>query len=368
MKNKDGTVIFNESSWKILSREAKDLTERMVAKNPADRISAKDALKHPWFSMEHNGAVGLSTAQENMRKYNDKNRFNMEKIKPEFSIVTCSPLLAARGANGVNSPAIGSRKNQFIAQSPMPTPSRLVKNNNEPEESKVMKGGVVIRNLFNKPMPLPSPVPNIKSPCKKSSFKKAELNAEKDPDDDSGEINENDIDEQSPDNKNAPEEKKGFNQAFIPRLTETRKLPQAPGFHNTNAFNYLKTVATPMQYRRQLPRPVPKTAGLPTQKESSPQSSYFKRLAEASKKAEVCNTEENAIIPKLPDRNDPEFQTAISHNEDEEKKIEKFSDAVQAVTKELGDTKTTTNSNGSENENAQPKVVQKTKNILKEII
>ncbi len=126
MKNKEGNVTFVEQYWSPLSPQARDIAAKMVAKNPAERLSAKEALKHPWFHMEHSSSPGLATAQENMRKYNDKNRFKMEKIKPEFSMVTCTPLLNSRFAgSGVSSPMSPAGK-AFVAQSPMPLAPRLV--------------------------------------------------------------------------------------------------------------------------------------------------------------------------------------------------------------------------------------------------
>ncbi len=138
MKNKEGNVTFVESYWNPLSAEARDLAAKMVAKNPAERISAKDALMHPWFRMEHSSSVGLATAQENMRKYNDKNRFNMEKIKPEFSMVTCSPLLNSRFAgSGVNSPMMSPAMKAFVPRSPMPLAPRLTGTSEEEKKVRI---------------------------------------------------------------------------------------------------------------------------------------------------------------------------------------------------------------------------------------
>lgn len=112
---------FNEQYWKFISPEAKDLVSRMVIKDPALRISAKDALQHPWINSDHSGSCILSTAQENMKKYNDKNRFNMEKIKPEFSMVMCTPILNSKFAgqqSPLQAPKTGYR-NPFFGQSPM---------------------------------------------------------------------------------------------------------------------------------------------------------------------------------------------------------------------------------------------------------
>ena len=36
-----------------VSKEAKDLIEKMLAKNPADRITAAAMLEHPWLVEKH---------------------------------------------------------------------------------------------------------------------------------------------------------------------------------------------------------------------------------------------------------------------------------------------------------------------------
>ena len=44
-----GIYDFNSEAWDEVSSEAKDLIRLMMARNPEDRISAEDALSHPWF-------------------------------------------------------------------------------------------------------------------------------------------------------------------------------------------------------------------------------------------------------------------------------------------------------------------------------
>ena len=252
MKNKEANVEFVEQYWKFLSSEAKDITQKMVIKDPAERITAKEALNYSWFSMEHSGSTGLSTAFENMKKYNDKNRFNMEKIKPEFSMVTCSPLLNSRGQGTLNSPALASKGRAFVAQSPAPASSKFDQSENKQEDSKkIMKGGLLIRSLNNKaaaPAP-PIAVSKSKKTMRHSSFR----NPLQHQDDDDGDFNEEDIDERPSEESKAPETKT-VNKPFIPRVLEGRKLPITPGFKNTNAFNYLGSIGTPMQNRRPMPK------------------------------------------------------------------------------------------------------------------
>eukprot|EP00186_Timspurckia_oligopyrenoides_P000411 CAMPEP_0182443134 /NCGR_PEP_ID=MMETSP1172-20130603/1941_1 /TAXON_ID=708627 /ORGANISM="Timspurckia oligopyrenoides, Strain CCMP3278" /LENGTH=464 /DNA_ID=CAMNT_0024638301 /DNA_START=174 /DNA_END=1568 /DNA_ORIENTATION=- len=49
-KIQSGEVEFHGNFWESISFEAKDLIQNLLAKNPKDRISASQALKHPWFN------------------------------------------------------------------------------------------------------------------------------------------------------------------------------------------------------------------------------------------------------------------------------------------------------------------------------
>ena len=127
-KNQRGIVLFEDKDWKGLRPEARDLVSRMVAVRPADRLTAAQTLEHAWFHEEVKVPLMLATACENMKKYNDKARFNLEKIKPEFSMVTCTPLMSARqgGSNVTDSPLMQSQgrpTNPFYAHSPAPVAS-----------------------------------------------------------------------------------------------------------------------------------------------------------------------------------------------------------------------------------------------------
>ena len=38
--------------WQKITTEAFDLVKKMLTENPADRISAEEALLHPWFNLD----------------------------------------------------------------------------------------------------------------------------------------------------------------------------------------------------------------------------------------------------------------------------------------------------------------------------
>eukprot|EP00347_Sterkiella_histriomuscorum_P009181 403342210 len=49
MAIRDGSFAFDGPAWRSVSAEAKDLIRQMLLYNPKSRISAKDALRHPWI-------------------------------------------------------------------------------------------------------------------------------------------------------------------------------------------------------------------------------------------------------------------------------------------------------------------------------
>lgn len=51
-KIKLGRYDVMSKSWKNISKEAKDLLKGLLEVNPLQRLSAEQALKHPWFSQQ----------------------------------------------------------------------------------------------------------------------------------------------------------------------------------------------------------------------------------------------------------------------------------------------------------------------------
>lgn len=48
--NKEAKVEYPESEWKAVSIEGLDLIEKMLQRDPTKRITARDALLHPWIT------------------------------------------------------------------------------------------------------------------------------------------------------------------------------------------------------------------------------------------------------------------------------------------------------------------------------
>ncbi len=58
MKNKKAEIVFKASAWNKVSQASKNLTQMMLLKNPDERISVEDAIKHPWIQY-HLGHVNF---------------------------------------------------------------------------------------------------------------------------------------------------------------------------------------------------------------------------------------------------------------------------------------------------------------------
>jgi serine/threonine protein kinase len=54
----DDEVSFNPDYWSEVSKEAKDLILKLLEKDPTKRLTAKDSLKHKWFSLADESLKG----------------------------------------------------------------------------------------------------------------------------------------------------------------------------------------------------------------------------------------------------------------------------------------------------------------------
>lgn len=219
LKNKEAKISLTEDCWKSVSEEGKDLVLKMIAKNPQERCTAGEALTHKWFSSEHNDDLLLSCAAENMKKYNTKDRFNLKKIKPEFSMLTCTPLLNSR-----YTPINTTQTSNSITTPQILHQPKLIE---EDKCTKEYKGAVQIRGIFGK---YRRPLPKM---CEDSGENYDEYNM--------NEVNSALIKVTNVTNK-----------PFIPQQLNERHLPTTPGFCEKNSMSHLNLIATPMQNRMPL--------------------------------------------------------------------------------------------------------------------
>lgn len=67
----DGKFTFADEDWSQMSSNAKDLIKSLLIYDPAKRISAEQALKHPWFSekLPKDLKTNSSKVLQNLREF-----------------------------------------------------------------------------------------------------------------------------------------------------------------------------------------------------------------------------------------------------------------------------------------------------------
>ena len=76
-KIKNGEYVFHSPHWDDVSQDAKDYISGLLTVNPASRLSADDALKHPWITSADDvlASRDLSGAVTEMKRFNAKRKF-----------------------------------------------------------------------------------------------------------------------------------------------------------------------------------------------------------------------------------------------------------------------------------------------------
>jgi serine/threonine protein kinase len=69
-----GDYSFHPSTWEGVSEEAKDLVRQLLTVDPKKRISARDALKHKWFSEDLRGRMARLDTKDRLTQWNLKRK------------------------------------------------------------------------------------------------------------------------------------------------------------------------------------------------------------------------------------------------------------------------------------------------------
>ncbi|CAH0513625.1 unnamed protein product [Peronospora belbahrii] len=85
---KAGRYEFDSPYWDDVSAEAKDLISKMLILAPAERWSARQLLDHPWIAADAVKDVQLTTALQELRKFNARRKFRaaVSTVKATISL------------------------------------------------------------------------------------------------------------------------------------------------------------------------------------------------------------------------------------------------------------------------------------------
>uniref|UniRef100_A0AAR2KYM8 calcium/calmodulin-dependent protein kinase n=1 Tax=Pygocentrus nattereri TaxID=42514 RepID=A0AAR2KYM8_PYGNA len=92
---KAGAYDFPSPEWDTVTPEAKNLINQMLTINPAKRITAEQALKHPWVCQRSTVASMMHRQEtvECLRKFNARRKLKVQLSFSEMCCVFCSTLV-----------------------------------------------------------------------------------------------------------------------------------------------------------------------------------------------------------------------------------------------------------------------------------
>ena len=83
----NGDFSFHPSTWEGVSEQAKDLVRKCLTVDPKERITARDALRHSWFSEDLRGRMTRLETKERLTQWNLKRKEdNQKEIKANRQI------------------------------------------------------------------------------------------------------------------------------------------------------------------------------------------------------------------------------------------------------------------------------------------
>ena len=96
-KNKQGDPPYPQRFWNRISEEGQDLVKKMLEKDQNIRVSAEEALTHPWFN-ENGDSHDLGDAIQEINKLQDQEPPTKSGPTdgPSYNLLTTTPVMAGR--------------------------------------------------------------------------------------------------------------------------------------------------------------------------------------------------------------------------------------------------------------------------------
>jgi calcium/calmodulin-dependent protein kinase I len=81
-----GKYEFNEEDWRNVSEDAKDMVENLLVLNPDKRLTADQALRHPWLKLSKDrlSMIGLQSTSQRLKTFNAKMKVRSAMIAVDW--------------------------------------------------------------------------------------------------------------------------------------------------------------------------------------------------------------------------------------------------------------------------------------------
>ncbi|KTF96948.1 hypothetical protein cypCar_00034974, partial [Cyprinus carpio] len=143
---KAGAYDFPSPEWDTVTPEAKDLINKMLTINPSKRITAAEALKHPWISHRSTVASCMHRQEtvECLKKFNARRKLKVSLYKAGAILTT---MLVTRnfsgGKSGVSKKTDGVKKRKSSSSTQLMESSESTNTTIEDEDTRARKQEII---------------------------------------------------------------------------------------------------------------------------------------------------------------------------------------------------------------------------------
>lgn len=116
-KIRAGVYEFHEEYWSGVSVDAKDLIRRLLTVNPLDRITADQAVAHPWLMTDEEKLANRQLNLEELKKFQARRKFK----KGVHAVVAANRMMRIMGGLGNLKKSMAEKEDGISAAEPVST-------------------------------------------------------------------------------------------------------------------------------------------------------------------------------------------------------------------------------------------------------